>query len=128
MHTPTAPRTIASPAATAHVGIERTWNFKQEDIVQHVEVAAGRKAFDISLPDLGPYHVDFTRSGRYMLLGGRRGHLAMMDWQHSKLVCEVQVCAGGVHGCNIETHLTAAAICCLLPTWNSCVFQGTTYF
>jgi len=72
-------------------GIERTYNFRQQDIVQAVEVGAGRKAFDLTLDQLGPYRLDFTRSGRYMLLGGRRGHLAVMDWQANQLVCEVQV-------------------------------------
>ncbi|GLI58833.1 hypothetical protein VaNZ11_000597 [Volvox africanus] len=72
-------------------GIERTWNFKQEDIVQAVDVTAARKAFDLSLPELGPYKLNFTRNGRFMLLGGSLGHLAIMDWQRAHLVCEVQV-------------------------------------
>lgn len=46
--------------------------------------------FDLDLPELGPYNLAFTRSGRHMLLGGRRGHLALMDWQQRHLVCEVQ--------------------------------------
>ena len=72
-------------------GIERTYNYKQEDIARHVEVGAAQKAFDIKLPDLGPYSLDFTRNGRFMLLGGRKGHLALMDWSRQHLVCEVQV-------------------------------------
>ena len=50
-----------------------------------------RKVFDLKLSDLGPYNVAFTRSGRHMLLGGRKGHLALMDWQRMHSVCEVQV-------------------------------------
>eukprot|EP00798_Chlamydomonas_sp_ICE-L_P015753 gene15753-21876_t len=72
-------------------GVERTYNFKQEDVVKHVASGAAKKAFDLALPDLGPYNIDFTRSGRYMLLGGRRGHLAIMDWQKAKMVTELQV-------------------------------------
>ena len=72
-------------------GMERTWRFQQEDIVREVEVGATRKAFDISLPQLGPYRVDITRNGRHLLLGGRRGHLALLDWQRFHTVCEVQV-------------------------------------
>ena len=72
-------------------GVERTWNVKQTDLLPVVEVGAARKAFDLRLPELGPYSVDFSRSGRHCLLGGRKGHLAMMDWQRGKLVCEVQV-------------------------------------
>lgn len=62
--------------------------------MQVLDTGAARKAFDLSLTELGPYSLDFTRSGRYMLLGGQRGHLAMMDWQRSRLVCEVQVSSG----------------------------------
>ncbi|GLC43907.1 hypothetical protein PLESTB_000921800 [Pleodorina starrii] len=81
----------ASAGTLEAEGIERTWNFKQEAIVQAVDVSAAAKAFDLSLPELGPYNLTFTRNGRYMLLGGRLGHLALMDWQRSHLVCEVQV-------------------------------------
>ena len=49
------------------------------------------KVFDLDLPELGPYNLAFTRSGRHMLLGGRRGHLALLDWQQRHLVAEVQV-------------------------------------
>jgi hypothetical protein len=44
-----------------------------------------------SLPDLGPYALDYTRSGRYLLVGGWKGHLAIMDWARAKLVTELQV-------------------------------------
>ena len=73
--------------------MERTWRFAQDDIVREVEVGAAAKAFDLSLPDLGPYNLDFTRSGRYMLLGGRKGHLGIMDWQRAHLVTELQASA-----------------------------------
>ena len=29
--------------------------------------------------------------GRFLLLGGKKGHLATMDWQNKKLGCEVHV-------------------------------------
>jgi hypothetical protein len=45
----------------------------------------------LELPDLGPYKVAFSRSGRHLLLGGERGHLAVMEWERSRLTCEVQV-------------------------------------
>lgn len=72
-------------------GMEETYKFKQQDILEHVGTGAAAKVFDLSLPELGPYKVSFTRSGRYMLLGGAKGHLAMLDWQTKHLVCEVQV-------------------------------------
>ena len=59
--------------------------------MREAEEGAACKAFDLALPALGPYALDFTRNGRFLLLGGRRGHLALMDWQRAKLLCEVQV-------------------------------------
>jgi U3 small nucleolar RNA-associated protein 7 len=72
-------------------GLERTWNFKQQDIQAAVEVGAAQKAIDLSLKDLGPYTLDFTASGRHMVIGGQKGHLAILDWPRYKLICEEQV-------------------------------------
>jgi hypothetical protein len=72
-------------------GIEETWQFKQADIAAAVPLGARDKAFDLALPELGPYACAFTRAGRHLLLGGARGHLAVMEWQRQRLTCEVQV-------------------------------------
>lgn len=45
----------------------------------------------MEIADLGPYAVDYNANGVYMLLGGRKGHLAMMDWKKSRLMMEFQV-------------------------------------
>ncbi|GFR46860.1 hypothetical protein Agub_g8501 [Astrephomene gubernaculifera] len=81
----------ASAGTLEAEGVERTWNFKQESVVAAVDSTAAAKAFDLSLPELGPYSLTFSRNGRFMLMGGGKGHLALMDWQRSHLVCEVQV-------------------------------------
>ena len=65
--------------------------FKHGHVHAEVESGVAKKVFDLKLPELGPYNVAFTRSGRHMLLGGRKGHLALMDWQRMHSVCEVQV-------------------------------------
>ncbi|KAL3140161.1 hypothetical protein ABBQ38_004438 [Trebouxia sp. C0009 RCD-2024] len=72
-------------------GMERTWRFSQAAVVDEVEIGASRKVFDLRLGELGPYNIDFSRSGRYMLLGGQKGHLGLMDWQSGHTFCEVQV-------------------------------------
>lgn len=83
---------LAAPGALLPVaGTEETYRFQQQDIVAAVEVGAASKAFDLSLPQLGPYGLRFSRNGRFMLLGGAKGHLAMTEWQHGRLTCEVQV-------------------------------------
>ena len=60
-------------------------------IMQAVETRAASKAFDVSLPQLGPYRVSFAPSGRYLAMGGEKGHLALTDWSRMFTACEVQV-------------------------------------
>ncbi len=48
-----------------------------------------RDMFDLSLPDLGPYAIDYTKNGRFLLLGGRKGHLALMDTLRMDVQMEV---------------------------------------
>ena len=72
--------------------MERTYRFSQEALASSADAASSRKAFDLSLPELGPYCLDYTPNGRHILLGGRRGHLAVVDWAKPRLTTEIQVC------------------------------------
>lgn len=72
-------------------GIEQTWRYQQQDIVQAAPKGVLHKVFDLNLQELGPYRLAFSRSGRHALIGGRKGHLAMIDWEKLSTVCEVQV-------------------------------------
>ncbi|KAG8053138.1 hypothetical protein GUJ93_ZPchr0001g31719 [Zizania palustris] len=72
-------------------GLEKTYRFQQDSIVQEVDILSSRKAFDMILPLLGPYTIGYTKNGRYMLVGGRKGHLAMMDMLNMELIKEFQV-------------------------------------
>jgi U3 small nucleolar RNA-associated protein 7 len=40
---------------------------------------------------LGPYTLEYTSNGRYMIVGGRKGHIAMMDMLNMDLIKEFQV-------------------------------------
>ncbi|CAJ0650637.1 10399_t:CDS:10 [Entrophospora sp. SA101] len=67
-------------------GLEKTYKVKQKDILNNV--------FNINLPTFGPYTIDYTRNGRYLLMGGRKGHIATLDWQGwktEKYKCEFHV-------------------------------------
>ncbi|ORZ35933.1 WD40-repeat-containing domain protein [Catenaria anguillulae PL171] len=72
--------------------LERTYRL-QQDVLRndHLDLASQAKLLQLDLPDFGPYRVDFTRSGRHMLFGGKKGHVAAMDWKQGRLMCEVQL-------------------------------------
>ncbi|KAL0403586.1 UNVERIFIED_CONTAM: putative U3 small nucleolar RNA-associated protein 7 [Sesamum radiatum] len=72
-------------------GIEKTWRIRQEAIAGEVDILSSRKQFDIVLPELGPYTLDLSLSGRYMVAAGRKGHLALLDMKNMDLIKEFQV-------------------------------------
>ncbi|GLD93365.1 hypothetical protein PINS_up001957 [Pythium insidiosum] len=71
-------------------GLEKTHKFTQRQLAENVDLNTARKIFSLDLPDYGSYTVRFTRNGRNMLLGGQKGHLAMMDMLRMRLSCEFQ--------------------------------------
>ncbi|KAI9839529.1 MAG: hypothetical protein M1819_002155 [Sarea resinae] len=71
--------------------LERTYKVQQDDIRDNVAVETAKKGFELKLEDLGPYVADYTRNGRELLLAGRKGHVATMDWRAGKLGCELQL-------------------------------------
>ncbi|KAI6792139.1 BING4CT-domain-containing protein, partial [Hortaea werneckii] len=71
--------------------LERTYKVRQDDIRNDVGVETAKKGFDLKLDGLGPYACDYTRNGRDLLLAGRKGHVATMDWRSGKLGCELQL-------------------------------------
>lgn len=72
--------------------LEKTYKVQQRDIYSEVNVETAKKGkFELKLDQLGPYVVDYTRNGRHLLLAGRKGHVATMDWREGKLGCELQL-------------------------------------
>lgn len=72
-------------------GLEKTWRFRQDEIVKHVDVASANKRFDLKLYDYGPYTIDYTRNGRDLLICGKKGHIASFDWQLGRLHTELHL-------------------------------------
>lgn len=71
--------------------LERTYKVRQDEIVNGIALETAKKRFELKLDALGPYVFDYSRNGRELLLGGRKGHVAAMDWREGKLTCEVQL-------------------------------------
>lgn len=70
---------------------EETTEFTQDDIKQNVDIASATKSFKLNLSEFGPYSINYTRNGRHLLMGGRKGHIAALDWVSKKLYCEFSV-------------------------------------
>lgn len=81
----------AEPGVLEAEGMEKTYKFKQHEMSDAVDLQTSRKMFELSLPELGGYRIDYSRNGRYLLLGGAKGHLAVLDWTKYKMLSEVQV-------------------------------------
>jgi U3 small nucleolar RNA-associated protein 7 len=72
-------------------GIEKTWRFKQDEIVKHVDIGTANKRFELKLNDYGPYTIDYSRNGRDLLICGKKGHIASFDWRLGKLHTELHL-------------------------------------
>jgi U3 small nucleolar RNA-associated protein 7 len=75
----------------AETELERTYKVRQDDIQKEVGIDVAQKKFELKLNDLGPYVCEYSRNGRDLILAGRKGHIATMDWREGKLGCELQL-------------------------------------
>ncbi|KAI9820773.1 MAG: Small subunit (SSU) processome component [Pycnora praestabilis] len=71
--------------------LEKTYKVRQDDLRQDIAVETAKKGFELKLEGLGPYTADYTRNGKSLLLSGRKGHVATMDWRGGQLGCELQL-------------------------------------
>ncbi|KAI9033326.1 WD40-repeat-containing domain protein, partial [Hyaloraphidium curvatum] len=71
--------------------MERTYKVTQADIAANVDLETSNKIFTLQLDHLGPYRLDYTRNGRWMLIGGRKGHVGTFDWRTGTLGTELHL-------------------------------------
>lgn len=71
--------------------LERTYKVRQDEVKGSVAVETARKGFELRLEGLGPYVCDYTRNGKGLLLAGRKGHVATMDWRDGRPRFEIQL-------------------------------------
>ncbi|KNC75685.1 hypothetical protein SARC_11796 [Sphaeroforma arctica JP610] len=72
-------------------GMEKTYQFTQKAIVKEVDLQTQTKQFNLTLENAAPYKVDYDRTGRYLLIGGRKGHVATFDWRIGSLGFEINL-------------------------------------
>jgi U3 small nucleolar RNA-associated protein 7 len=68
--------------------LEKTYKFTQNDLAPLLDSNTRSKMLSLNL-EFGPYRIDYTKNGRHLLMGGRKGHVASLDWKTGKLGCEV---------------------------------------
>jgi U3 small nucleolar RNA-associated protein 7 len=71
--------------------MEMTARMSQREVAQAVDLQTQRKAYNMKLDKFGPYRANFTPNGRHLLLGGRKGHLAIVDWERAHVKTEIHV-------------------------------------
>uniref|UniRef100_A0A8C1JEV7 WD repeat domain 46 n=1 Tax=Cyprinus carpio TaxID=7962 RepID=A0A8C1JEV7_CYPCA len=70
---------------------EDTNTISQDVIADAVDITSGSKYFSLHLSQFGPYRLDYSRNGWHLLVGGKKGHVACIDWQSKCLMCEMNV-------------------------------------
>jgi U3 small nucleolar RNA-associated protein 7 len=72
--------------------MERTTALTQVELRRdHLDEQTARQIYTLNLPRHSPYGCKFDRSGRYSVLYGQRGHVAVMDSHHINLHAEFHV-------------------------------------
>uniref|UniRef100_T1JJV8 BING4 C-terminal domain-containing protein n=1 Tax=Strigamia maritima TaxID=126957 RepID=T1JJV8_STRMM len=65
---------------------EDTLALTQSKIAESVDITSATKYFDIKDVKYGPFSIDYSRNGRFLLRGGRKGHITAMKWSTKALL------------------------------------------
>ena len=93
-HATTLPLQVLLPAETGFIemdGSEKSYKLKQAALLKEVDLNTAKNAMDLQLTKFGPYRLNYSRNGRFMLFAGQKGHVAVVDCQRTKVGAELQL-------------------------------------
>ena len=70
---------------------EKTLKYSQDYLKSVLPKYNSDNIFDLELPEYGPINIDYTKNGKYLLMGGEKGNISMMDWKEKNLILEFNV-------------------------------------
>ena len=70
---------------------EKTLKFSQDYLKKVLPKYNADNIFDLDLPENGPFNIDYTRNGKYLLMGGEKGNISMLDWKEKNLILDFNV-------------------------------------
>jgi U3 small nucleolar RNA-associated protein 7 len=85
---------ILLPADAGYIEMEnerKVYSLKQKEIIENVDMNTAKNSIDLQLHNFGPYNVDYSRNGRYMIFAGRKGHVATFDCLRTTVGTELQL-------------------------------------
>ncbi|KAK9171678.1 BING4CT (NUC141) domain protein [Cryptosporidium meleagridis] len=59
-------------------GLEKSFSISQNELGENISIGAINKRFSLDL-SFGPYSINYSRNGNQLLMGGRKGHISMLD-------------------------------------------------
>ena len=81
-----------------------SWQLSQQIVKAAVDERTAEKAFELSLEGRGGYRVRYDRGGRHVLMGGAKGHVALLDWRAHRLLAEFDVREAVHDVCFLHSH------------------------
>ena len=59
---------------------EKTLKVSQEYLKHSLPKYNSDNIFDLTLTEKSPFHIEYTRNGKYLLLGGEKGSVSLIEW------------------------------------------------
>ena len=70
---------------------EKTLKVTQDYLKSTLPKYNSENIFDLSLPSNGPFYIDYTRNGKYLLMGGEKGNVTILDWKLKNIIVDFNV-------------------------------------